>query len=61
MKYDYQREDIEENGDLEFFGEHYHYNGWKARAIVYLIMAGIVLIGILPWIWGVVSIFKTIF
>lgn len=37
------------------------YDGWKARAFVYLLLAGILVFGIVPWIWGWCSFFKWIF
>lgn len=37
------------------------YDGWKARAFVYLLLICGLLFGVLPWIWGCCSILKWIF
>lgn len=37
------------------------YDGWKARTIVYSIMAGMIIFGFIPWIWGVIDIFRRVF
>ena len=35
--------------------------GWKARLIVYSIMAGMVIVFLIPWVWGVIDILRRAF
>jgi len=39
----------------------WQWDGWKARLAVYSIIAGIVIFGIIPWLWGVIDILRRIF
>jgi len=39
----------------------WEYDGWKAKAIVYSLMAVMAIFGIIPWLWGVIDILRRIF
>lgn len=51
----------EENGELEFFGETYKMTGWKARLLVYGLIAVAIVIFAIPWVWGVIDILYGLF
>ena len=45
----------EEAFTIDEFSKSWEWDGWKAQVIVYAMLAGAVIFGIVPWIWGLIE------
>jgi hypothetical protein len=56
-----KEEDFEFDSTVDDSGhEKWEYSGWKAILIVYGILAGSLVFGLVPWVWGLIEEVKFI-